>query len=106
MLGTPTDHCCYDSTSLLTNATQNSKFGFFKLCFTVPDLAQAVRRLESANARFVKKPGDYEGHSTIAAGLGMQAKDVSKNQTLWEVYKAIAWVEDPDGYMIELVQKD
>lgn len=55
--------------------------GFGHICFSVPDLQQACQRFESFGIEFVKKP------------------DQGK-------MKDIAFIKDPDGYWIEIVQPD
>lgn len=55
--------------------------GFGHICFSVPDLQQACQRFESLGIEFVKKP------------------DQGK-------MKNIAFIKDPDGYWIEIVQPD
>jgi lactoylglutathione lyase len=53
--------------------------GFGHLCVSVPDLRVACHRLEALNVRFQKKPGDGN-------------------------MRDIAFIKDPDGYWIELIQ--
>lgn len=53
--------------------------GFGHICFSVPDLQQACQRFETLGIEFVKKP------------------DQGK-------MKDIAFIKDPDGYWIEIVQ--
>lgn len=53
--------------------------GFGHICFSVPDLQQACQRFEKLGIEFVKKP------------------DQGK-------MKDIAFIKDPDGYWIEIVQ--
>lgn len=53
--------------------------GFGHICFSVPDLAAAVRWFDENNVQYVKRP------------------DQGK-------MKDIAFIKDPDGYWIEIVQ--
>lgn len=94
-----------NSGALLTNASTQPTFGFYKLCFTVPDIDELVKTLEFDGVEFVSKPGIDEGRAQIAAGLGLNEEEYqgSANQKLWDIYKNICWVKDPDGYMIEIV---
>jgi lactoylglutathione lyase len=55
--------------------------GFGHICFSVPDLAAAVRWFDDNNVPFVKRPE--------------QGK-----------MKDVAFIKDPDGYWIEIVQPD
>jgi lactoylglutathione lyase len=56
--------------------------GFGHLALGVPDIYKACAELEKAGARIVRAPGPMKHGSTI-----------------------IAFVEDPDGYKIELIEK-
>ena len=53
--------------------------GFGHIGFTVPDVYKASERFEKLNVKFVKKPD--EGNM-----------------------KGLAFIEDPDGYWIEIIQ--
>lgn len=55
--------------------------GFGHICFSVPDLAAAVRWFDENNVPYVKRPE--------------QGK-----------MKDVAFIKDPDGYWIEIVQPD
>ena len=55
--------------------------GFGHICFSVPDLAAAVRWFDENSVQFVKRP------------------DQGK-------MKDVAFIKDPDGYWIEIVQAD
>lgn len=55
--------------------------GFGHICFSVPDLAAAVRWFDENNVSYVKRPE--------------QGK-----------MKDVAFIKDPDGYWIEIVQPD
>jgi lactoylglutathione lyase len=56
--------------------------GFGHLALGVPDIYKACAGLEAAGAKIVRPPGPMKHGSTV-----------------------IAFVEDPDGYKIELIQK-
>ncbi|TCS35136.1 lactoylglutathione lyase [Paucimonas lemoignei] len=53
--------------------------GFGHICFSVPDLAEAIRWFDANNVQYVKRPE--------------QGK-----------MKDVAFIKDPDGYWIEIVQ--
>ncbi len=56
--------------------------GFGHLALAVPDIYQACERLAAAGAKITRAPGPMKHGSTV-----------------------IAFIEDPDGYKIELIEK-
>ena len=53
--------------------------GFGHICFSVPDIYAACKKFEENGVEFVKKPDDGS-------------------------MKGLAFIKDPDGYWIEIVQ--
>ena len=53
--------------------------GFGHICFSVPDIYSACKKFEENGVEFVKKPDDGS-------------------------MKGLAFIKDPDGYWIEIVQ--
>ncbi|MEO6081246.1 MAG: lactoylglutathione lyase [Steroidobacteraceae bacterium] len=64
----------------VTAYEQGTAFGH--LAVGVPDVAAACERIRSAGGRVTREPGPVKGGSTV-----------------------IAFVEDPDGYKIELIER-
>ena len=88
----------------MANANHQPEFGLVKLCFTVPDLAACMDRMKDYNVNVLKHAGVNEGEQVVATALGAESPSKGRNKALWELVKGIAFVEDPDGYVIELVQ--
>lgn len=88
----------------LTSPIQHPKLGFAKLCFTVPDLEECMLRVKDYNLHIVKEPGVIEGEEEVAKALGAAFRNRICSEKLRESVKAVSFVYDPDGYLLELAQ--
>ena len=88
---------------LVTNANHNPEFGLIKLSFTVPDLQVAFSHLKAHDFKILKEPGQ-PGVKITARGIGI-SPDTSINKPVWEAVEPLVFAEDPDGYLIELIQQ-
>lgn len=71
--------------------------------FTVPDLKAALAHLREHNVKILKEPGE-SGADITARGIGLST-DTSINKPVWEVVEPLVSAEDPDGYLLELIQQ-
>ncbi|KAI0593164.1 lactoylglutathione lyase [Biscogniauxia sp. FL1348] len=82
--------------------------GFNHIGFTVPDVRAAVRRLSAAGVTVVKdvEAGPVDGIpiSQWERERGIAHGELSHH--FEKVFRQIAFVKDPDGYLIELVPND
>ncbi|KAJ9606267.1 hypothetical protein H2200_009228 [Cladophialophora chaetospira] len=88
---------------LLTNAGQNAQFGLIKLSITVPNMEAAVTQLKEHKVKIIKGPGE-PGIDITARAIGISA-DTSVNKGVWAAIAPVVFAEDPDGYLVELIQR-
>jgi len=88
----------------VTNASHHPEFGLVKLCFTVPDLEACMARLKSFDVTVLKSPGTESGEELVARAVGAEDPAKGHNKALWDLVRRVGFVEDPDGYLIELVE--
>ena len=98
------DGCNQDPAELVTNTNRHPGFGLIKLCFTVPDMKVALSRLKEHQVPILKEPGASKGLDLAADGLGIST-DKSINKLVWEAIDAVMFAQDPDEYLIELIQQ-
>ena len=88
-----------------TNGNTPPALGFGHLGFTVPDVPAAVKRLEEAGVKVLKPLGATTKESIPISeweiGKGVGLGDIHDNYRA--VFDNIAFVQDPDGYIVELV---
>ena len=88
----------------VANSSHHPEFGLVKLCFTVPDLPACMDRMKAHNIKVLKDPGTVNGEEMVVTAIGSESPSKGRNKALWEAVKGVGFVEDPDGYLIELVQ--
>lgn len=59
--------------------------------------------VKSQGLKVVKEMGTRVNQELIAAALGAENPDQGRNTGLWDMVQQIPFVQDPDGYLIELV---
>ena len=59
--------------------------------------------LRSQGLKVVKEMGSRINQEVIAAALGAEDPKQGRNIGLWDMVQQIPFVQDPDGYLIELV---
>ncbi|KAK7206470.1 Glyoxalase/Bleomycin resistance protein/Dihydroxybiphenyl dioxygenase [Myxozyma melibiosi] len=82
--------------------------GFSHLGFTVPDVPAAVERLTKMGAT-VFKPLGVSNRDTIPLSEWEAERGVGEgviNENYHKIFKQIAFLQDPDGYIVELVPQD
>jgi len=86
------------------NGNENGGEGFGHVGFTVPDVGEVLERCRGAGYKILKDLGDGGG-STEKLGVPgfLRVEDVSEGYKF--VFRQLAFVEDPDGYWVELVPK-
>lgn len=88
----------------MTNPVSHSRLGLVKLCFLVPDLSGCLDRIKEYNVSVIKEPGATLGEELIARALGAAFDGRICDRALRESVSAVSFIEDPDGYLLELVQ--
>ncbi|KAI1498591.1 lactoylglutathione lyase [Biscogniauxia marginata] len=82
--------------------------GFNHLGFTVPNVKEAVTRLKEAGMRVVKEvqggPIDGIPITQWEKEKGIATAELSHH--FENIFRQIAFVQDPDGYLVELVPND
>ncbi|OQV06488.1 hypothetical protein CLAIMM_11045 [Cladophialophora immunda] len=96
--------CSKHPKQYLTSPARHPDLGLAKLCFAVPDLTACMSRIKEYNISVVKKPGVTIGEELVAKALGAAFDGRICSPALRESVKAVSFVEDPDGYLLELVQ--
>jgi lactoylglutathione lyase len=76
---------------------------FVKLAIGVPDMTKAMEYIRSHNVKILKEAGVTQGSEVVAAFLGCDTPDKGFDRPLWEAAVAVPFVEDPDGYLIEII---
>ena len=76
---------------------------FIKLAFHVSDLPEFMKRIKQQDIKVVKEAGASEAPEAVASFLRCEPADLESDAALWEGLKEVCFVEDPDGYLIEIV---
>ncbi|KAK9378721.1 Glyoxalase/Bleomycin resistance protein/Dihydroxybiphenyl dioxygenase [Kockiozyma suomiensis] len=82
--------------------------GFGHLGFTVPDVPAAIERLTKLGVK-VFKPLGVSSRETIPLSEWEESRGIGKgtiHENYHNIFKQIAFVQDPDGYIVELVPQD
>lgn len=74
--------------------------------FTVPDIQATMKHLKSQNVNIVKHAGTSEASEVAASFLGCELPDKGLDKGLWDACAEVAFVQDPDGYLIEVVSTE
>ncbi|KAJ3535076.1 hypothetical protein NM208_g7287 [Fusarium decemcellulare] len=74
-----------------------------KLAFGVPDMKVTMEYIKSQNVKVLKEAGVVQGSEVAATFLGCETPDKGFDRSLWEAAIAVPFVEDPDGYLIEII---
>ncbi|WAO91428.1 Lactoylglutathione lyase [Fusarium falciforme] len=97
------------------NGNDPPNLGFGHLGFTVPDVPAALKRLKDNGVEVVKDLGEATTRASISItkwenehGIGVEEEgtDTEIHSTFKEMYKNVAYVKDPDGYLIELIPQN
>ncbi|KAH9204994.1 glyoxalase family protein [Leptodontidium sp. 2 PMI_412] len=76
---------------------------FVKLAFSVPNMDKAMEYLASHDIRILKYAGTADGSEVVCSFLGCETPDKGYDKGLWEAVVAVPFVQDPDGYLIEII---
>ncbi|KAH7207851.1 Glyoxalase/Bleomycin resistance protein/Dihydroxybiphenyl dioxygenase [Fusarium redolens] len=74
-----------------------------KLAFGVPDMESAMEHIRKQGVRILKETGDSRGFEVISTFLGCETPDKGFDKSLWEAAVPVPFIEDPDGYLIEII---
>lgn len=66
-------------------------------------MESAMKYLKSHNIDIVKDIGTSVGSEVVASFLGCETPDKGYDKFLWEAVVTVPFVQDPDGYLIELI---
>ncbi|GKZ27793.1 hypothetical protein AbraIFM66951_006751 [Aspergillus brasiliensis] len=94
---------CPKSHKGMADSSHYSDFRFVKLAIGVPDMAKAMGYIRSHNVRILKEAGVTQGSEVVSTFLGCDMPDKGFDRPLWEATVAVPFVEDPDGYLIEII---
>lgn len=78
-------------------------FRFVKLAIGVPDMAKAMEYIRTHDIKIVKESGVAQGSEVVSTFLGCDTPDKGVDRPLWEAVVPVPFVEDPDGYLIEII---
>ncbi|KAL6232123.1 hypothetical protein BDW75DRAFT_233060 [Aspergillus navahoensis] len=95
--------CPKKSQKGMADSSDYPDFRFVKLAIGVPDMAKAMEYIRSHNVRILKEAGVAQGSEVVATFLGCDTPDKGFDRPLWEAAVAVPFVEDPDGYLIEII---
>ena len=84
-------------------SNNNPDSHFVKLAFSVPDMAKAMEYLASHDIRILKKAGTADGSEVVCSFLGCETPEKGYDKELWQAVVAVPFVQDPDGYLIEII---
>lgn len=87
----------------MTDSSDYPDFRFVKLAFSVPDMAKAVQYIKTHQVKVVKEVGSSLGSEVVATFLGTESPDKGLDTYLWQAAVDIPFLEDPDGYLIEII---
>ena len=65
-----------------------------------------MKHLKSHNVNIVKDAGTADHPEVAASFLGCELPDKGVDKVLWEGFVGVAFVRDPDGYLIEIVSME
>ncbi|PNP56950.1 hypothetical protein FNYG_15292 [Fusarium nygamai] len=77
---------------------------FIKMAFSVPDLPTTVKQLKCQNVKVVNDVGVDEFTEAVASFMDCKLTDLNSDKELRDALKPVCFVEDPNGYLIEIVQ--
>ncbi|EHK19786.1 uncharacterized protein TRIVIDRAFT_156108 [Trichoderma virens Gv29-8] len=92
-----------NSQKSMKDSSDYPDYRFVKLAIGVPDMAKAVEYIKSHNVKIVKDAGEAQGLEVMSTFLGCETPDKGFDKPLWDLAVAVPFVEDPDGYLIELI---
>lgn len=61
-----------------------------------------MEHVTNLNAKVVKKLGAADSEGVVASFSGAQREE-GKDEEFWKAVEGVAFVEDPDGYLIEVI---
>lgn len=62
-----------------------------------------MEHIRSHNVKILKEAGEAQGSEVVSTFLGCDMPDKGFDRFLWEAVVAVPFVEDPDGYLIEII---
>lgn len=76
-----------------------------KLAISLPgaQMQKAMQNFESQNVKILKKAGEAANSEVVARFLGCEVPEKGFDKGFWEAVVAVPFLEDPDGYMIEMI---
>jgi lactoylglutathione lyase len=66
-------------------------------------MTKAMQYIKSHQVKVMKEAGSTLGSEVVATFLGCETPDKGLDRSLWEAAADIPFVEDPDGYLIEII---
>ncbi|KAF2241930.1 Glyoxalase/Bleomycin resistance protein/Dihydroxybiphenyl dioxygenase [Trematosphaeria pertusa] len=80
-----------------------SGIGFGHIGFTVPDVAEAIKHVESFGYEVIKPLGEAKEDQMAVPQEVVEGRAGAVDEGYKHVFRQLAFVRDPDGYWVELV---
>ena len=74
-----------------------------KLAFHVSDMPVFMEHVKRLGLKVVKEAGAAHAPEELALFLGCPAAELPIDTATWEMLKAVCFVHDPDGYLVEII---
>ncbi|KAF2845551.1 Glyoxalase/Bleomycin resistance protein/Dihydroxybiphenyl dioxygenase [Plenodomus tracheiphilus IPT5] len=94
--------CAKNSSAALGETHNHPDSRGIKLGFSVPDMEKAMKYFKSHDIKVLKEAGTAKGSEVVASFLGSETPDKGLDKPLWEAAVAVHFVQDPDGYLVEI----
>jgi len=76
------------------------------MMFTVPNIEASMKHLKSQGVKVIKDYDEDDTEGVCCRFLGCEHPSKGVDQGLWAAAKGVAFVQDPDGYLIEIISME
>jgi lactoylglutathione lyase len=66
-------------------------------------MASAMEHLTSHKVRILKKAETAESSEVVVSFLGCEGPEKGYDKAFWKSVETVAFLEDPDGHLIEII---
>ncbi|UPK92043.1 hypothetical protein LCI18_002978 [Fusarium solani-melongenae] len=95
--------CAKNSNTTIAKSNNYPDSRIVKLAFGVPDVKTAMEYIKSHNVKVLKEAGVVQGSEVVTTFLGCETPDKGLDKSLWQAVIGVPFIEDPDGYLIEII---